>query len=215
VNILIIDDHPLFIDGLSHVLQALAESTNIIKATSGSSAIEHLTSGLDFDLILLDLNMPYLDGVSLLKRFKADELCIPVVIISSEEQAGLIRDTLDWGAMGFIPKSYSADKIIFALNKIIEGEIYIPDSVQILLNRLPNTQNTVDIIQKIKKSGISKKQFEVLGLLSKGHSNEQIATVLHRTEHTVKSHLAALFQILGASSRMECVKIAQKRGLIN
>lgn len=213
MNILVIDDHPLFIDGLGHVLRDLSTATNIIKATSGNAAIEQLTSGVDFDLILLDLNMPFLGGVSLLKRFKADELCIPVVIISSEEQAVSIREALDWGAMGFIPKSYGADKILSALHNVLEGEIYISQDIQTLLDRLPTTIKNTEQVQK--ESGISKKQLEVLHLLAKGHSNEQIATLLHRTEHTVKSHLSALFQILGASSRIECVKIAQERGLIH
>lgn len=213
MNILVIDDHPLFIDGLGHVLKDLSTATNIIKATSGNAAIEQLTSGVDFDLILLDLNMPFLGGVSLLKRFKADELCIPVVIISSEEQAVSIREALDWGAMGFIPKSYGADKILSALHNVLEGEMYISQDIQTLLDRLPTTIKNTEQVQK--ESGISKKQLEVLHLLAKGHSNEQIATLLHRTEHTVKSHLSALFQILGASSRIECVKIAQERGLIH
>lgn len=213
MNILVIDDHPLFIDGLGHVLKDLSTATNIIKATSGNAAIEQLTSDVDFDLILLDLNMPFLGGVSLLKRFKADELCIPVVIISSEEQAVSIREALDWGAMGFIPKSYGADKILSALHNVLEGEMYISQDIQTLLDRLPTTIKNTEQVQK--ESGISKKQLEVLHLLAKGHSNEQIATLLHRTEHTVKSHLSALFQILGASSRIECVKIAQERGLIH
>jgi DNA-binding NarL/FixJ family response regulator len=215
VNILIIDDHPLFIDGISHVLNDLAESTNIVKATSGAVAIEQLALEIEFDLILLDLNMPNLGGISLLQRFKADDLCVPVVIISSEEQAGLIREALDWGVMGFIPKSFSAENILNALNSVLEGEVYIPESVQVLLNRLASSSNSIDKKQVMQKSGISNKQMEVLNLLTKGYSNEQIATVLHRTEHTVKSHIAALFQILGATSRIECVRIAEKRGLIN
>jgi DNA-binding NarL/FixJ family response regulator len=215
VNILIIDDHPLFIDGISHVLNGLAESTNIIKATSGALALEQLALGIDFDLILLDLNMPNLGGISLLQRFKVDELCMPVVIISSEEQAGLIRETLDWGVMGFIPKSYSAEKILNALNTVLEGDIYIPEAVQVLLSRLASHTDTDSRTQAIQKSGITNKQMEVLILLAKGHSNEQISTILHRTEHTVKSHIAVLFQILGAKNRTECVRIAETRGLIH
>jgi DNA-binding NarL/FixJ family response regulator len=117
--------------------------------------------------------------------------------------------------MGFIPKSFSSEKILSAINKVLEGEIYIPDSVQVLLSRLASHSNVALKKQEIRKSGITNKQVEVLNLLAKGHSNEQISILLHRTEHTVKSHVAALFQILGAKNRTECVKIAEKRGLIN
>ncbi|MEW6990696.1 response regulator [Colwelliaceae bacterium 6441] len=215
MNILIIDDHPLFIDGISHVLNGLSEKTHIIKATSGVTAIEQLALDIDFDLILLDLNMPDLGGISLLQRFKADELCVPVVIISSEEQAGLIRETLDWGVMGFIPKSYSSEKILNALTTVLEGNIYIPESVQVLLSRLASYSKSDCQMQAIQKSGITNKQMEVLNLLAQGHSNEKISTILHRTEHTVKSHVSVLFQVLGAKNRTECVKIAEKRGLLS
>lgn len=214
MNILIIDDHPLFIDGISRVIESLNEPTNIIKATSGAVALEQLASEVEFDLILLDLNMPNLDGISLLKHFKVDELCVPVVIISSEDQAQLIQETLDWGVMGFIPKSYSSKEILNAINKVLDGDIYIPEAMKILLTRLAQSSTQNDKNTVIQNTGISKKQMDVLNLIAKGYSNKQISTVLHRTEHTVKSHVAALFQILGASNRMECVKIAERKGVI-
>lgn len=211
MNILVVDDHPIFIDGISHVLNELAESTCIVKAATGKSAIDALSTNIEFDLILLDLNLPDLNGVSLLHRFEMNQLFVPIVVISSEEQIGLIKETLDWGVMGFIPKSYSAEKIRFAIRSVLDGQLYIPHSIKHLLNIASLKSHDESLALQ---SGISHKQFEVLVLLSKGHSNEQIALLMNRTEHTVKSHIAALFQILGASNRMECVKIAQKRGLI-
>lgn len=206
MKILVIDDHPLFVEGISLVLKRLTGPVAITKTDSAQGAVDQLELDADFDLILLDLNMPGMDGLSLLKRFKVDELCIPVVIVSSEEKGQMIQQAFDWGAMGYIPKSHSANEILMAINSILEGELYVPQRVQALLDRLP--------VKQIAQSGISNKQYEVLELLASGYSNEQIATVLHRTEHTVKSHVSALFQILGAKNRTECVKIAEKRGLI-
>jgi DNA-binding NarL/FixJ family response regulator len=214
MNILIIDDHPLFVDGIGHLLQQLADDVSITKTTSAEMAIEQLQLADDFDLVLLDLNMPGIDGLSLLHRFKADELCVPIIIVSAEEQAGLIRQTLDWGTMGFIPKSHSASEIVAAINRVLDGEVYIPAEIQRLLDRLSNSSASAPDNAAIKLSGISNKQFEVLSLLAKGYSNEQIATSLHRTEHTVKSHVAALFQLLGAANRTECVNIARQRQLV-
>ena len=215
MNILIIDDHPLFIDGISHVVNQLSGSVVIKKAMSSTEAIEQLESTRDFDIILLDLMMPGIDGLSFLQRYKADELCIPLVVVSAEEQVGLIARTLEWGSMGFIPKAYTAEKMLHALRRILEGDIYIPEHIQRLLNRLPAPQRAKDLPCELQASGISKKQFEVLELVAKGHSNQQIAVILNRTEHTVKSHVAALLQILDANNRSECAEIARKRGLVN
>lgn len=215
MNILIIDDHPLFIDGISHVINQLSDSVTIVKAMSSSEAIEQLKLTRDFDMILLDLMMPDIDGLSFLHRYKADELCIPLVVVSAEEQAGLISRTLEWGAMGFIPKAYTAEKMLHAFRCILQGDIYVPEHIQKLLDRLPAPQRVKDLPSDLQASGISKKQFEVLELVAKGHSNQQIAMILNRTEHTVKSHVAALLQILDASNRSECGEIARKRGLVN
>lgn len=208
MKILIIDDHPLFIEGISHVIQLVTESACITKAASAIKAMALLDSGEDFDLVLLDLNMPGTGGIDFLQHFKAEELCIPIVIVSSEEQVELIQQTLDWGVMGFIPKSHSVEDMVAAINKVLSGEIYLPETIQQLLKRLPTLE------QRIQEYGISKKQLEVLNLLAKGLSNEQIANTLHRTEHTVKSHVSALFQILGATNRTECARIAIQKSLV-
>jgi len=214
LKVLIIDDHPLFIDGISLLLKQLSDHLDITCVMSVKQAIIQLESDAEFDIILLDLNLPEMDGVSLLKRFKADELCTPLVIISAEEQAGLIKYTLDWGAMGFIPKSYLADEMLAALRRILQGEVFIPESIQLLLSRLPAAMHSEKLPDSLKKSGISKKQYEVLSLISMGYSNQKIADTLNRTEHTVKSHVTALLHLLGAKNRMECADIARKRGLI-
>ncbi|WP_440875770.1 response regulator [Thalassotalea sp. PLHSN55] len=215
MNILIIDDHPLFIDGISQLLKQLAEKVVLHSATSAICALEQLSSGIDFDIVILDLNMPNIDGLSLLQRFHADDLCIPVIIVSSEEQVGLIQQALNWGAMGFIPKSFTTEQILNGVKTVLEGEIYIPSNIQQLLSRQVARDAATHTQSAINKSGLSHKQFEILVLLAKGFSNKKIATILHRTEHTVKSHIAAIFNVLGAENRTECVTIAKKRGLVD
>lgn len=214
MNILIVDDHPLFIDGISYVVKRLAENVEVTTAISIDEATKILTSKNNFDLILLDLDLPGMNGLSLLTRFKAEELCIPVIIVSAEVKIGMIQSTLNWGAMGFIPKSFSADKMLSAITSVIEGEIYIPENIQTQLQRLPASNTSKTLPESLQQSGITQKQFQVLKLLTNGCSNLQIANTLNRTEHTVKSHVTALLQILNAKNRMECVDIARKRGLI-
>jgi len=214
LDILIIDDHPLFIEGISNVLNRLGKSIEFSRATKTKDAIEIIKSGHDYDLIILDLTMPDMDGINFLRYFAKDDLCIPVVIVSAEQQIGMIKKCLDLGAMGFIPKSFLADEILSAIKAVLAGDFYIPDTIQKLIELSASEQHIKTLPEQAQKQGISKKQFEVLQLVADGYSNQQIADQLHRTEHTVKSHVAALLTILGARNRTECVDIARKRGLL-
>ena len=214
MKILIVDDHPLFSDGLAQLAKQLADDVYISTVYSVSTAIEQLTTDADFDLILLDINMPEMDGISLLRRFNADELCIPVIVVSSENRPGIIRQALNLGAMGFIPKSLNAEEMIAAMQEVLQGNIYIPTEIQNLLSKLPSANHQQNLDEKLQMIGISRKQYETLELLTRGLSNQQIATTLNRSEHTIKSHVRALFQILGASNRTECVKLAKEHFLV-
>lgn len=136
MNILIIDDNPLFIDGLACVLKQLAESVSITACNSIDESIPKLTRQPAFDLILLDINMPGKGGMDFMQHYSADALCIPVVIISSDLTPELMMQAMDWGAMGFIPKSHPTQQILQALRAVLDGLMYIPADVQSQLDRL-------------------------------------------------------------------------------
>lgn len=215
LNILVIDDHPLFIDGVSQVLKQLSDNVEVYKSTSIQEALTLLEEKSDFELILLDLSLPDMDGFSFLQRFSAAEFCIPVVVVSAEEQLTFIRRALEASVMGFVPKSHSAADMLLAFQSVLEGNQYLPAKIRQMLTRAPARAKTVVLPPHAQHAGISAKQYAVLMLMAKGYSNQMIASLLNRTEHTVKSHTAALFQILGASNRTECVEMARSRGLIN
>lgn len=215
VKILVIDDHPLFIDGVSQVLRQLDEQVSITKALEIDEALLVLNKQDDFDLILLDLSLPGKDGFSFLQRFSAQEYCIPVVVVSAEENLSFIRQALKEDVLGFVPKSLSAPLMLDAFKTVLAGNIYLPENIVRQLNQTPQAPNLSVLPPHAKHAGISPKQYAVLQLIVAGHSNQSIALQLSRTENTVKSHVAALFQILGVTSRVECVNEARTRGLIN
>ena len=214
MRILVIDDHPLFIDGVKQVLTQLSEKVEVHKAVSIAEALAYFEQEPDFDLILLDLSLPGMDGFSFLSRFTAAEFCIPVVVVSAEEQLSMISRALEYNVRGFVPKSFSADDMLSAFRLILEGERFLPDAIQQRLHKVPEKGSLNPLPPHAKHCGISAKQYEVLQLMAKGYSNQVIAGLLHRTEHTVKSHVAALFQILGADNRLECTEIARSRGIL-
>lgn len=211
MNILIADDHQLFIDGINFILKKLDTIVNITESTSADQAIDILESGKEFDLILIDLNMPRIDGLSILQRMHARNIWLPLVVISAEEDIHTIKSALDSGALGFIPKAHSGHQMIAALNNILDGEIYIPSDIKNKIDNLSTRRPPIEASNNkaLKKSGITKRQYEVLQLLAKGYSNKQIANNLFLTEHTVKAHISALFISLHVSNRTECVQKAR------
>ena len=215
MRILIVDDHQLFIDGIRHIIASLDEGIEILEATSADQAWQHLEACVDLDLVLLDLHMPGLGGQLIMQHPHIQDACLPIVIISGEDDPRRIKSVIDAGVMGFIPKSYSGKNLLSALRTVMEGEIYIPETIRQQLYNLP-AQRQVDLDHgdTISNTNITRRQHEVLELLASGHSNKQISSKLYLTENTVKSHVSALLRALGASNRTECVSIVCSKGFI-
>lgn len=216
MDILVLDDHQLFVDGLSHILSKLDPEASITEASSVSQATEILESNRDFDLVLLDLNMPEMNGLSLLQRLHEQSVRLPLVVISAEESVQQIQSAMALGALGFIPKSHSSQQMLSALEGILDGNVYLPPAIQQQMDyqktmRPPTAARTNP---PLKESGISRRQYEVLQLLAQGYSNKQIASTLFLTEHTVKVHISALFKRLKVRNRTECVQTATAMGVI-
>jgi len=209
MEILLADDHPLFLDGMRHILSQLDDSVQVHCAETGEAALQRLRGEIEFDLLLLDLGLPDTHGLGLLHILREEAIMVPVIVVSASENLHQIRAALAAGALGFIPKSHHAGQMLDAIHKVLdEGEIYLPDSIRAHINRLA-------VSDEIPASqGITSRQRQVLALLAQGLANKQIAQRLNLTEHTVKAHLGALFQTLKVSNRTECAQKAQRLGLL-
>lgn len=207
MKILIVDDHPLFIYGIRHSLARLDPDVRVTEVNSAERAIEILESDPSFDLVLVDLGLPGMDGTSIIQRMHAHGTCLPLVVISGEQDARVIQSVLEAGALGFIPKSHNSQQMLAALEQVLGGDIYLPADIEQLIRRLETRRNsTTDLV--------TRRQLDVLRLMAKGYSNKQIADSLFLTEHTIKTHVSAIFMALGACNRTECVQIAQREGLL-
>lgn len=202
MRFLFIDDHHLFLDGMGFILSGYGDGTEIITAENGQQALEQLNQDSNIDLILFDINMPKLNGLGLLKELKAKNLWIPCVAVSAEEDPLIIKELIDEGALGFIPKSYTAEEMLNAVREICLGNSYLPKSLQKELSYIEENQH------------LSNRQIEVLKLLAKGLSNKEIAHQLCVSEYTVKSHLLNIFRALNVKNRTECVHEAKRLNVI-
>jgi DNA-binding NarL/FixJ family response regulator len=204
---IIVDDHPLFRGALSQALSASFENAEIIEAGSLDELIERLATATDIDLILLDLTMPGVHGVSGLIYLRAQHPEIPVVIVSASDDAETIRNCLDCGASGFIPKSQPVERIRDAIRKIIGGELWLPPDVD--LGNVPTGEGT-ELVSRL--ATLTPQQVRVLMMLGEGLLNKQIAYKLNVSEATVKAHVSAILQKLGVDSRTQAVIAIGKIG---
>jgi DNA-binding NarL/FixJ family response regulator len=163
--------------------------------------------------VLLDLGLSTTDGLETLERFRNAVPEIPVIVLSGDQEPRHIRAAIDLGAVGFIPKSHTSELMIAALRFVLAGGVYLPPIVLgDSLHRDPPAEITSASVS-MAFGRLSPRQQEVAELLLQGRSNKLIARQLALSEGTVKAHVSAIFQIIGARSRVEAVIIAAKSGI--
>jgi DNA-binding NarL/FixJ family response regulator len=209
MNLLIIDDHQLFAEGLGFLFESIDTSIHTAHVKDGTEALDYLQNNPSPDLILLDINLPGINGFSLMKKFQAINIWSPVLIISATESSATAKLAIESGASGFISKSSSGTALISAIQTVLKGDTYIPKSSS--LDASSNTSNA----NEIEITHITKRQKEILHLLSQGLLNKQIASELGISANTVKAHLYEVFRSLKVNNRTAAVKVAFQQGLIS
>lgn len=208
MKILLVDDHPLFIEGMRGVLQRLGD--NVVIQTSGSceEALELTEEDDDMDLVLLDLNLPGISGLEGLQQLRHQLPATPIVLLSASEDRSKVLRAIEQGAKGYISKSSPADIIITALQLVLSGGVYLPMAVLEMMN------SDQEKISNKNGQTLTPRQVEVLRLLAQGHSNKAIANTLAMAENTVRVHTNAIFRFLDVSNRTEAGVAAVRLGLL-
>ncbi|MCY9872143.1 response regulator transcription factor [Vibrio barjaei] len=201
-TIIIADDHPLFRNALFQSVHMAISGANLLEADSLDSLLGLLAKNDEPDLILLDLKMPGANGMSGLIHLRADYPDIPVVVISASEEPSIVSQAKTHGAFGFIPKSSDMRELINALNQVLGGEPYFP--AELLIDSAENN----DLAEKL--ATLTPQQYKVLGMLSDGLLNKQIAYDLNVSEATIKAHMTAIFRKLGVKNRTQAVILLQQ-----
>ncbi len=205
-RILIADDHPIVRDGMRTVLSVVFDSCEAFEAENLSEALAVIEREGDFDLVLLDVKMPGMEGLEGLGQMRERFPGIPVVMISAQFEARQVEESVRRGAAGFIPKSLHRSEMAAALNRVFAGEIYIPEK----LEPAPQDSEKAAIAGRI--ATLTPQQRAVLQLLVAGRLNKEIAYLLGVTETTVKAHVSAILQKLQVFSRTQAVILANQVG---
>jgi len=205
MKIFLADDHHLFLEGMQSVLSGLADDVAIETENNGFDALKMLSKEL-FDIALIDLRLPNLDGFSLLIELSKINCLTPVIMVTASEDPLDEQKAIDLGAMGFVPKSASGQEIIHAINSVLNGEIVRQDNSIFRFEDNPNNNWA-------SQHNITPRQLEVLRLIRHGLSNQAIADKLFLSTATIKTHIISIFQALGTQSRTEAIQKAQQLGL--
>lgn len=216
MRILLVDDHTLFREALLHVLRHFDSTAVVIEASTVREALRLATHYHDLDLILLDLTLPGLNGLSALPELHGLRPTVPLVILSASEDCTDVRQALDAGAMGYIPKSSSSHEMIAALHLVLAGEVYVPTALLEALEALENAPTPVAAPSTGERAidGLTPRQVEVLCLMGQGLSNKAICRRLNLAEGTVKLHVTAIMRALNTGNRTQTVIEAARRGWI-
>lgn len=204
-SIIIVDDHPLFRDALR---QALSNSIRDLKISEAGSLDElsgSLEANAETDLVLLDLAMPGVKGLSGLMYLRAQYPEIPVVVVSANEDPAAIRRSIEFGASGFIPKSLPVETIRDAVKSVLDGDVWTPPDLDL---GEAGDGETSDLVARL--ATLTPQQVRVLMMLSEGLLNKQIAYKLNVSEATIKAHVSAILQKLGVDSRTQAVIAVNK-----
>ncbi len=203
----IADDHPLFRGALKEALKGLDNVAAILEAGDFETTKKLVGENEDLDLVLLDLTMPGVSGLSGLIALRALHASVPIVVVSAHDDAITIRRALDLGASGFISKSASMDDIRTAIVTVVEGGVSTPTGIEI---GVEHDAEMSAIIRRIQS--LTPQQTRVLGMLSEGLLNKQIAYELSVSEATIKAHVSAILQKLDVDSRTQAVIMLAKVG---
>jgi DNA-binding NarL/FixJ family response regulator len=204
-HLVIADDHPLFRDALRQAVASVVMSAKIDEAGSFEELTALLDQDSDVDLVLLDLTMPGISGFSGLIYLRAQFPAIPVVIVSASDDGGTIRQSLDFGASGFIPKRFGVETLRDAITKVLDGDVWVPPDTDLSSATDPELARLRDRLVTL-----TPQQVRVLMMLSEGLLNKQIAYELGVSEATIKAHVSAILQKLGVESRTQAVIAAAK-----
>lgn len=205
-EILIADDHPLFRSALHQaVALGLGSDVRLVEVASIAELEKQLAIKADWDLVLLDLNMPGAYGFSGLVLLRGQYPQIPVVMVSAQEEASVMVRSREFGASGFIPKSSSMEAIQNAVRTVLDGDVSWP----------PQAFDEVPVSAEAKAASeglasLTPQQFRVLTMVCEGLLNKQIAYELSVSEATIKAHVTAIFRKLGVRTRTQAALLLQQ-----
>lgn len=208
ICLLMADDHAIVRGGLKQIFALSPDIRAVCEASNGAEVLQHVRNS-KFDLLLLDMIMPGISGVDLIGRVKATRPSLPILVLSMHNESQVVARAFKAGASGYITKDCEPEKLLHTIRKVAEGQKYI--------DPLLAEQMAFDMAfpeQRLPHASLSNREFEVLRLLAKGRSINEIARQLVISNKTVSTHKMHLMKKMGLSSMAAIVSYAIQHGLL-
>ena len=209
IRVVLCDDHPLIIDGIRGLIGTASDIDCVGTATNGAEAL-YLLEHLGVDVLLMDLDMPELDGLQTTERIRAKKLEVKVLILSMHEEAAVVKRAMDMGADGYLVKSAGRDEILLAVRNVYAGRRHFSSS----LTEAFMKQGTENDPSGTLLRDLSEREIEVLAALAEGLGNKEIGDKLFISPRTVDTHRTNLMRKLDTHNVAGLVRIAIKAGLV-
>jgi len=206
IGVIIADDHLIFRKGLRTVLNEIS-FVKVLNEASDGQEVMRLMKTNPADIILMDINMPGLNGIDTTKKVKDKYPETEVIALTMHEEIGYFNKMIEAGAKGFLLKKTTKDQLAAAIKKVFYGETYFSEEFVISTQYNSNTVTQTHVV-------ISNREKDILKLIAKGYSNVEIAEKLHLSKRTVDGHKARLFDKTGAKNAPNLIMFALKNGLM-
>jgi DNA-binding NarL/FixJ family response regulator len=204
IQVIVVDDHPVVRHGIVSMLRYEGDIEVVGEAADGVEALR-LIGELRPDVVLIDLRMPQMSGVEVMKQARAQGLAVRFLVLTTYDTDEYIAPALSAGAQGYLLKDTPPEELARAVRMLMQGRAALEPAVAARL---------IARMSDAPADELSARELEVLRLLARGDSNKEIAAQLTISENTIKTHLSRIFDKLGARSRTEAVTIAIQRGLV-
>ena len=210
VNVMITDDHSMIREGLKQLLELEGDFKVVAEAADGVECISKLEE-VTPDVLLLDINMPNMNGLEVLQKMKEKRIKVKVLVLTIHSEVEYLLKAVDIGVNGYLLKDSESAELKKAINAVVNGENYIQPSLIPVLNAkmIDRDKDTVKI------ESLTKRELEVLKNLSYGMYNKEIAEKLDISERTVKNHVSNIFKKLEVTDRTQAAVFSIKNGLVN
>lgn len=210
IRILLADDHGILRAGLRNLLNAEPDFEVVGEAADGIQALE-MAEQTDPDLILVDINMPNMSGIEMLQQLRAKQNSTKVLMLTVHEDDGLLKKAIRAGASGYLVKRAAESDLINAIRTVMQGDMYVhPSMTRALLKDLV----PASLSKSADDNTLTHREIEILRMVARGYTNNQIAQKLSISARTVEGHRANLMGKLGLHSRVELVEYAEQHGLM-
>ena len=215
IRILIADDHPIFIDGIVSLIEGIEGFSVVETAENGKVAIEKIPVAKP-DIILMDINMPVMEGVEATRIIKETYPAVKVIMLTMYDEIRLIKDVLEIGARGYILKNIGRNDLIKALETVSSGKPYLDPAVQekMITSLSGNSEEEDDEPNDEMVESITQREMEILQLIAIGLTSGEIAKKLFISKNTVETHRKNVLGKLNVKNTASLLKFAYQNGLV-